>query len=35
MKIDYKVVLIFFTLFTLFVPLGFVPLFNLDEGAFS
>jgi len=35
MKIDYKIALIFVVLFSFFLPLGMVPLFNLDEGAFS
>ena len=35
MKIDYKIALIFVVLVSFFLPLGMVPLFNLDEGAFS
>ncbi len=35
MKIDYKIILGFFIIFSFFMPLGLSPLFDLDEGAFS
>ena len=35
MKVNYKIVLFLVVLISFFMPLGMVPLFNLDEGAFS
>jgi len=35
MKLDYKITLFVVVLISFFMPLGLVPLFNLDEGAFS
>ncbi len=35
MQINYKIILLIFLILNLFIPLGMVPLFDLDEGAFS